>query len=60
VVEAAGSEEPINVILEDELVMAPPPGGEDDDEAEQTMMIDRPPAPLPRPSKPPMRWEKKR
>jgi hypothetical protein len=60
VIEAAGSEENINVVLEDELVMAPPPGGEDDDEAEQTMMIDRPPAPLPRPSKPPMRWEKKR
>jgi hypothetical protein len=59
VVEAAGSEEPINVVLEDELVIAPPPG-DDDDDAEQTMIADRPPAPLPRPSKPPMRWEKKR
>jgi hypothetical protein len=59
VVEAAGSEEPINVVLEDELVM-PPTGTDDDDAEENTMIADRPPAPLPRPSKPPMRWEKKR
>jgi hypothetical protein len=49
------SEEPINVVLEDELMIASS-GAPDDDEAEQTMVADRPPTP----SKPPSRWEKKR
>jgi hypothetical protein len=51
---AAGSEEQIAVVLEDDLVMAS--GAPDEDEGEQTMVADRPPAP----SKPPGRWEKKR
>jgi hypothetical protein len=55
---ATPSEEQINVVLEDELMIASsttPENGEDE-EAEQTMVADRPPTP----SKPPGRWEKKR
>ena len=52
---AAGSEEQINVVLEDELVIAPGQADEEE-EAEETMIADRPPTP----SKPPLRWEKKR
>ena len=52
-----GSEEQIAVVLEDDLMMASSPPEED--EAEQTMVADRPPAPV-TPSKPPSRWEKKR
>jgi hypothetical protein len=54
---ALPSEEQINVVLEDELMIASTAGPEgDDEEAEQTMVADRPPTP----SKPPGRWEKKR
>jgi hypothetical protein len=52
-----GSEEQIAVVLEDDLMMAS--STPEEDEAEQTMVADRPPAPV-TPSKPPSRWEKKR
>ncbi len=55
---ATPSEEQINVVLEDELMIASTttPENGDEEEAEQTMVADRPPTP----SKPPGRWEKKR
>jgi hypothetical protein len=51
----AGSEEAMDVVLEDDLMITSTPNPEDDD-VEQTMVADRPPTP----SKPPGRWEKKR
>jgi hypothetical protein len=54
---ATPSEEQINVVLEDDLMIASTgPENGDEEEAEQTMVADRPPTP----SKPPGRWEKKR
>jgi hypothetical protein len=47
--------EPINVVLEEELLLAPP-APDEEDEPEQTIVAQRPPTPSNRP----MRWEKKR
>jgi hypothetical protein len=52
-----GSEEQIAVVLEDDLMLAAGNGTDGEEEAEQTMVAERP---LPTPSKPPGRWEKKR